>query len=497
MKGYSRRTFKKAGSTIGVLRDRTVLALRLLPRVARKPVVLRKWLLSARLAQIAAVVLAVTMWAIVLSAVDSQLEKRYRPIPVKTMFGLKKELHPNPHLEDRTRLARTILWGSYGGIVLFLLLLHVPATAEHANEIARKRESEGDTLADSEPSASKLLYTSALSLAIDPEHEFSLQNKLREAKKRVAERTNVNRISKSETSAARGTAETLNLEDMEATQASVQVAQPDGNNGRYSIKEELGRGAMGIVYLAHDSVLDRTIALKQLPTSLSHEERLVARFQQEARALARLNHPNIVQVYDFIRKDGECWIAMEYVDGEELQQKLGRLGALHPDEAIRLSIQLAEALDYAHNNGVIHRDFKPANILMTGGGTPKITDFGLAKLVQSSLRTQEGAMLGSPAYMSPEQAQGKASDERADIYALGVTLFKMVTNKFPFEGDMETVIAQKLMNDPPSLSQFNGEIPKALDDLVTQMLAKEPDARPPSMRVCAEVLRTLESSSVT
>jgi serine/threonine-protein kinase len=132
---------------------------------------------------------------------------------------------------------------------------------------------------------------------------------------------------------------------------------------------------------------------------------------------------------------------------------------------------------------------------MTGDNTPKITDFGLAKLVQSSLCTQEGAMLGSPAYMSPEQAGGKPADARADIYALGVTLFKMMTNRFPFEGDLETLIAQKLMEEPPPPSHFDAEIPEALDRIVTQMLAKDPDARPDTMGACADLLRTVEIPS--
>ncbi len=494
-KGYPFLIVEKTGLIIRALCERTFIAIRLLPKVARKPVVLRKWLVSAHLAQIVMVALAVAMWTVVLSAVDARLEKRYHPITVKTMFGLKKDFRPDPRLEDQKKLARTVLWASSSGIVLFLLLLHLPETAKGASEIARKRESEADTLAESEPSASKLLYASALSLAIDSEHESSLRDKFWAAEKRASERTTANRVSKTESPAPKGTAQTINLEAMEPTHASDYVAQHGGIDGRYDIKKELGRGAMGIVFLAHDSVLDRTIALKQLPTYLSHEERLVARFQQEARALARLNHPNIVQVYDFIQTREQCWIAMEYVDGEELQEMLGRLGALQAEEAIRLGIQMAEALDYAHEHGVIHRDFKPANILMTCGGTPKITDFGLAKLVQSSLRTQEGAILGSPAYMSPEQAQGKPLDTRADIYALGVTLFKVMTNRFPFEGDLETVIAQKLMKDPPPPSRFNGQIPETFDRLVTQMLAKEPDARPTSMRACAEVLRTLEKPS--
>jgi predicted Ser/Thr protein kinase len=494
-KEYSLLIIEKARVSVRTLLERTLLAARLLPKVARKPAVLRTWLVSAYPAQIAMVVLAVAMWTLVLSAVDARLEKRYPLIPIKSMFGLKKDFHPDPRLEDRKKLARTVLWASSGGIVLFLLLLHIPKTAKGALEVARKRESEADALAASEPSASKLLYASAISLAIDPEYESSLRSKFMAVEEQARKKTAANNIPQTESSTPKGTAQTINLEDMESTHVSDHVAPPSGNDERYVIKKELGRGTMGIVFLAHDSVLDRTIALKQLPTYLGHEERLVARFQQEARALAKLNHPNIVQVYDFIQNREQCWIAMEYVEGEELQETLGRLGVLHPGEVIQLGIQMAEALDYAHEHGVIHRDFKPANVLMTCGRNPKITDFGLAKLVQSSLRTHEGAMLGSPAYMSPEQAQGKPSDARADIYALGVTLFKMITSRFPFEGDVETVLAQKIMEAPPPPSQFNGQIPEAFDRIVTQMLAKAPEARPDTMRACAQALQTLENPS--
>jgi predicted Ser/Thr protein kinase len=491
-RGYWLLIIEKAGVIIRSLFKRIVLAIKLLPKVARKPVVLRKWLLSAHLAQISLIALPVAMWTLLPSAVDTRLQKRYQPIPVKTMFGLKTEFLPDPRLEERREFIRTVLWWNSGGLVLFLLLLHLPTAAESAVEIARNRESEADSLAESEPSASKLLYVSAISLAFDPEYESSLWNKLRAAEGRAC----ANQVSKKDSPSPRTNSQTIALEDMEPTQASDYVALPGGNEGRYHVKEELGRGAMGIVFLAHDSVLDRPIALKQLPKYLSHEERLVARFQQEARALARLNHPNIVQVYDFIQTEGQCWIAMEYVKGEELQETLERLGALGLEETIRLGIQMAEALNYAHEHGVIHRDFKPANILTTCDGTLKITDFGLAKLVQPSLRTHEGALLGSPAYMSPEQAQGKSSDARADIYALGVALFRMMTGRLPFEGDFETVIAQKLIKDPPSPSQFNKQIPEAFDRLVRQMLAKEPDARPTSMRACVDVLQTLQNSSV-
>jgi serine/threonine-protein kinase len=259
--------------------------------------------------------------------------------------------------------------------------------------------------------------------------------------------------------------------------------------GRYEVIKQLGKGAMGIVYRAHDHVLERDVALKQIPVYLSHDHQLIERFRQEARALARLCHPHIVQVYDFVQDGEQAWIAMELVEGEELEKSLQESGTMSIGDTVRIGGQLAEALDYAHKRGVIHRDFKPANVLLTQQGSVKITDFGLAKLAQSSIHTQEGSILGSPAYMSPEQAAGRDSDARTDIYALGVTLFKMLIGRFPFEGEIESVIAQKLTKDPPPLSVLNEQIPEQLNCLVSQMLAKEPDKRPANMHTVAEALK--------
>ena len=250
---------------------------------------------------------------------------------------------------------------------------------------------------------------------------------------------------------------------------------------------------MGVVYRAHDRVLDRDVALKQLSSHFSKDKDVIARFKQEAKALARLSHPNIVQVYDFVQEGDQGFIAMELVEGHNLAVYLHDKGAMPISETVQLATQMAKALAYAHKRGVVHRDFKPANVILSMEGDAKITDFGLAKIAQSSVHTQVGSLLGSPAYMSPEQAQGKVADASSDTYALGVALYEMLSGRLPFTGDLESVIAQKLTSIPNPLSALNGKIPVQLNRLVFQMLEKEPDNRTESMNMVVEVLKSIPS----
>ncbi|MFW6023913.1 MAG: serine/threonine-protein kinase, partial [Myxococcota bacterium] len=275
----------------------------------------------------------------------------------------------------------------------------------------------------------------------------------------------------------------------EAAWSAAAEAAPAGPGGRYQIDEELGRGAMGVVYRARDTVLEREVALKELPSRLVRERSLAERFRIEARALAKLTHPGIVQVYDLVENDEGMWIAMELVSGGSLDAPLEQ-GSPPLGEALRLGAEMADALAHAHSQGVVHRDFKPHNVLLTPEGRPKITDFGLAKVAREGPKlTQVGAIMGSPAYMSPEQAAGGDIDHRADAYAFGATLYQMLVGRCPFEGNTASILAAHITQPAPDPGDFGVELPAALRTLLASLLAKEPADRPNDLAVVAEELR--------
>ncbi len=261
---------------------------------------------------------------------------------------------------------------------------------------------------------------------------------------------------------------------------------------RYRVVSELGRGAMGIVYRAEDTRLHRVVALKVLAPQHAHDPELRARFLREAQAVARLNHRGIVQVYDLIDSPNGCRIAMEFVRGPALSDLTNRQPQAISD-VLRWGADIADALASAHEQNVIHRDLKPANVLMAELTHPKITDFGLARLTDhiDNHTTQIGTVMGSPAYMSPEQAAGHVVDARSDIYAFGILLYELIAGRPPFTGDSSQVMAAQITRTPDDIREKRADIPEPLALLIMALLRKEPDFRPQNMRQVALQLTAL------
>jgi serine/threonine-protein kinase len=266
--------------------------------------------------------------------------------------------------------------------------------------------------------------------------------------------------------------------------------------GRYSIQSELGRGAMGVVYKATDTALQRTVAIKTVNMALERDgaEKYEARFYQEARAAGSLNHPNIVTVYDVGKEDNVAYMAMEFIEGVELRSLLGEGRAVPVSQAVSIAVQVAEGLAYAHQHGVVHRDIKPANIMVLGDGPVKITDFGIARMrAAADELTQTGMMLGSPKYMSPEQVIGKRADHRSDIFSLGVILYEMLAGGAPFNGENVTALMYQIVNFvPPAPSVVNPAVPELLNFIVAKMLAKPLEERYQNAQDLAQDLRNCE-----
>ncbi len=255
-------------------------------------------------------------------------------------------------------------------------------------------------------------------------------------------------------------------------------------NGRYELHRRLGRGGMAEVFLARDQLLDRPVAVKVLFPEFATDPSFVERFRREATAAANLNHPNIVGVYDWGEADNTYFIVMEYVDGRTLSEILRAEGPLHPDRVAEIGADVAAALGFAHRNGVVHRDVKPGNVIVTANGLVKVADFGIARAITASSDddlTQAGTVMGTAAYFSPEQARGEPVDPRSDIYSLGCVLYELVVSRPPFGGDSTVGIAYKHVHESPvPPRQHNPALPQALEAIILKCLAKNPANRYPS-----------------
>ena len=270
-------------------------------------------------------------------------------------------------------------------------------------------------------------------------------------------------------------------------------------NDRYEIEELLGQGGMSSVYRAYDHNLRRTVAVKMIHPHLSTDPNFVSRFEEEAASVAQLRNSNIIQVFDFAKEENTYYMVLEFVPGETLEDHLDRLQKqnrrMDIKDAAKYTAEICDALEYAHKRGLIHRDIKPANIMLDVQGQAILMDFGIAKIVGGKQHTATGAVVGTALYMSPEVIKGEQVDKRADIYALGVTLFEILTGRPPFKADSAMTVLMMHVNDPvPDIKQLNQDVPDAMVEIVKKALAKDRNDRYQSAAEFAKALRNLEVS---
>jgi tRNA A-37 threonylcarbamoyl transferase component Bud32 len=252
---------------------------------------------------------------------------------------------------------------------------------------------------------------------------------------------------------------------------------------RYELEEVVGHGGMSTVYKAHDSLLERNVALKVLHQQYNEDEDFVERFKREARSVAQLQHPNIVTVIDRGEEAGRQYIVFEFIDGENLKELVVRKGRLDLRDALEVALEVARALAFAHDHGLVHRDVKPQNVLLNGDGRAKVTDFGIARSldVDQSV-TQTGTILGTSNYIAPEQASGQPVDAQTDVYSLGIVLYEMLTGELPFPGESFVAVAMKHIQEPsPNVLDVRGDLPLRVAEMIDRALEKDPEHRFPTM----------------
>ncbi len=447
----------------------------LIGAVLKQPQLTRLWLLSAKRAQLALVVtllllifaapVAVSKLATVLYPQSSSLKS-----VISNVFTANKT--SNKQLRElRYKQLLLLLWLAGLSPAVILLINNLPSSISKGEKQALASLQRSMRLKHSDPALSLHFYHRACSLVINRDEFINLH---------PYEKSPVNTGQQSTPTA---------LDQTVVLSGALELEKKTiGASQRYTLDKVIAKGGMGLVYIGYDTILKRKVAIKELDKQLADDEEQIERFRQEALLLAELSHPNIVSIQDLIEDSGQFWFVMEYLSGGDLESYLQQNQVADINTSLIIIRDIAKALDCAHQKGLIHRDVKPLNILFTESGSPKVVDFGIAESLQSMIKTAIGVSMGSPGYMSPEQVSGSAVDQRSDIYSLGVTLFKMLTNQLPFEGDALSVMAQHVNKQPPGPASLNKEISNELNDLTLQLLSKSPDDRMQTMReVIAEL----------
>lgn len=433
-----------------------------LPRVIRKPGLVKLWLFNISVKRLF-LLAGLLLLFLAVSPVSQSIVNFWYPEKEKSLKNtLSGMFNPKARkAEQELREARydqlLLIFLSLGlSVAMIALILDLPGVVKNGEQQAQKLLQQSKSVQSTNPELADTLAQTAYKLMLKP-----------------APAANA-------TGAVKPSATNDPGSDLART---VAISKPEkviryiGESKRYRIDKPLASGGAGIVYLAFDTVLERPVALKELFEELAHDKEHAERFKVEAKALASLNHPNLLPVYDFLQERGHFWLVMELLNGGNLKDKINQSGVLDIAEGIKITKGIAAGLGYAHGKGFIHRDIKPENILFATDGSFRITDFGIAKHGASTVKTKHGIIMGSPGYMSPEQAAGEEIDSRADIYSLGITLYQMLTGSLPFEGDTSSVLAQHITQAPPKPSDFNPEITSKIESIILKMLQKKPIKR--------------------
>ncbi len=438
-----------------------VIAATPLPGVVRKPAILKIWLLELsrqRLFLLAVlIILGLSAAPVSQSIVDYlyPLDGNSFVHAISSLFN-SSSLRELEELRERRYMQLVLLFVSSGILAAsIVLVLGLPKAIEKARQQASVLLKQSQSIESVNPALAETLARNANNLVLQPESLTEMQTENR--------------------------AEPVpEPESLTKTKAVSLKKQPDrfvGSNQRYRIDRALASGGSGIVYQAQDTVLGRQVALKELLEDVDTDDEQAKRFKVEARALALLNHVHILPVYDLFEEKGRFWLVMELLKGGTLEDRITKQGVLDIGETVGIVTGIASGLGFAHQQGFVHRDIKPANILFSTDGSYRITDFGIAKHKSTEVRTRYGLILGSPGYMSPEQASGEQIDLRSDIYSLGITMYQMLTGRLPFVGDTSSVLAQHITRQPQAPSCFNTALTADLDAIVLKMIEKKPDDR--------------------
>jgi len=441
-----------------------ITAAKPLPLVVSKPAILKLWLLKPARARIFLLTCLVIYLGLA-SHLSQVIVDVWHPLEQNSFKNGVMELLNSPILRKLQNLREirywqlsSLLWIIGISFAFFILVLDLPRSIKDGDRFSIELTRQANAVRDTDLLRQETLSVKSKNLRLDTKSQDQAIKIEEYPPGKSSEKIDKTQVVVSEEKKSRFV----------------------GQNQRYRIDKAIASGGAGIVYQAEDTVLSRKVALKELLEDVAIDEEQAERFKSEARALALLNHMHILPVYDLLEENGHFWLVMELLTGGTLNDKINAR-ALDTSRSIEIIKGIASGLEIAHQKGFVHRDIKPANILFAEDGSFRITDFGIAKHQATGIKTSHGLILGSPGYMSPEQAAGEPVDPRSDIYSLGITMFQMLTGELPFRGDVSSVMAQHITRPAPPPSTINASISKDLDNVVLKMLAKQPEARFQSM----------------